>query len=224
MIHKRTLVTNKFACTRTGKGCVSGNPPFESQDLYYEYLKNRASNLLFIPEYKFACYGRVTQWGVFMPEHKTKLDPFKTYNIDFQVWRRERNGTKLLDCYQFVGSNYFPGFYTEKTGRFLGNVPKEQQIEVQPFDIIGVTVSKKMQFYTDTFVDQQTMWYSETKLTPIPSSTTVCLETDSDSNITPTDDFMPLITATVGKSNIELRRRESAISYSIKCTTQSKPL
>ena len=132
-----------------------------------------------------------------MQRHQTTLDAFVANNIDFQVWRPERSGIEVLNCYHFIGSNYFPGFYTETSGRFLANVPEGQRIEVQPFDIIAVSVSDRMQVNSQ---DSQGMWFSETELTIIPS-TSVCLETEPGSNLMPVFTYKPLITAVVGKSN-----------------------
>ena len=184
--------------THTDMGCVEELPPFKSTNFIRE---NRANNLLFIPDYKFACYGGVTQWGVFMRRHEKKLDDFVEYNINFQVWRPERSGIEVINCYHFVGNNSFLGIYTESTGRFIGNVSEDHQLEVQPFDIIAVTMSDSMQ-YTDIHHHVLSNWFSETKLTLIPSLTTVCLErkSDPDSNIKPIDEYRPIITVVVGKS------------------------
>lgn len=136
-----------------------------------------------------------------MRPHETTLDAHVGYSIDFQVWRPERSGIEVLNCYHFVGSNFFPVFHTESTGRFVGDVPENQLIEVQPFDIIGVSVSDSMQYYTQ---NAQHMWYSLTELTLVPSVTTACLENPPDpgSNLRATNTWRPLITAVVGESTI----------------------
>lgn len=141
-----------------------------------------------------------------MRQHETTLDAHVAYNIDFQVWRPERDGIEVLNCYHFVGSNYFQGFYTETSGRFTADIPQDQQIEVQPFDIIGLKVSDRMQI--NKLSIGVNMWYSRTMLTLVPSSTTVCLEIipDPDSNqdiyLPHTNQHKPLITAVVGKSSM----------------------
>ena len=206
--------THTHAHTHTVMRCVEGLPPFESIDKYYLYRDNTARNVQFIPNYKFACYGKVARWGVFMRQHETQLDEFVEYNINFQVWRPERSGIEILNCYHFVGSNYFPGVFTESTGKFVTDIPEDQRIEVQPFDIIAVSVSDSMQYYYvyndhSNLKDNIRMWSSETDLTP-NHSTAVCLERypDPTSNLTTTFDPRPLIAAVVGKSNIVQQQLE----------------
>ena len=136
-----------------------------------------------------------------MQQHETTLDSHVAHSVDFQVWRPERSGNEVLNCYHFVGSNYFPVFHTEISGRFIADVPKDQRIEVQPFDIIGVSVSDNMQHTRST---AHIFWSSDTALTLIPDSTRVCLvmEPETASNLRARYGYPPVITAVVGKSRI----------------------
>ena len=137
-----------------------------------------------------------------MQQHETTLDSHVAHSVDFQVWRPERSGNEVLNCYHFVGSNYFPVFHTETTGRFIADVPEDQRIEVQPFDIIGVSVSDSMQQHRAS--PGQFLWGSDPALTLIPSSTRVCLvmEPETASNLRTIYTYTPLITAVVGESRI----------------------
>ena len=180
--------THTHTHTVTGL-CVEGFPYFESTQRANK--ENIASNLLFLPSYKFTCYGRVAQWGVYVDTFPLRYGG--TGSIDLQVWRPEKSGNKVLNYYHFVGNNHVPSF---RTGRLIVNIPEDQQIEVEPFDIVGVTVSLSML----VFQSSTRMWYSIINLTPNPS-TTVCLDDNPDpaSNLKSTVDYKPIIMAVVGK-------------------------
>lgn len=120
-----------------GDGCPSGLPPFTNY---------RGSSLLglppdglqaIIPAYRFACSGRVIQWGAcFRPGAY-----FDRYYVSYQVWRERSPG-----CFYLVGSNSPQGtgnndLLTLEERCNVTSIPSEEQIRVQDGDVVG--------FYSD---------------------------------------------------------------------------
>ena len=85
-----------------------------------------------IPAYTFTCHGRVVQWGACVQSGGGG----ERYDIDFQVLRQSPVSDPGVDCYSLVGSNLIEnGQPVDRC--ILYDVPVEEQVLVQPGDVVG---------------------------------------------------------------------------------------
>ena len=126
------------------------------------------------------------------------------YTIDFEVWRP----TETDDCYSFVGSNYIPdvrpGLAHNVQSCIVLDVPEDDQIEVEPGDVVGFYVdhiggSRAVLLDGENYDDFE-MWYrrisnpSQSDLEGSP----LCIGEGQNLSIQCTEGA-PVITAVIGK-------------------------
>lgn len=84
-----------------------------------------------IMSYLFGCVGNITKWELYTVNSGS-------HPIEFQVWREDTRISRTL-TFNLVGSNYFPDARPDTNNLLSLPVPQEQQIRVQPGDILGIT-------------------------------------------------------------------------------------
>ena len=154
-----------------------------------------------VPAYTFTCHGNITLWGACL-RPGGRLD---RYDITFQVFRPSPVG---VGCYDLIGSNLLDDGVPGDTGTnidrcvVLTDIPPENQIQVQPGDVVG--------FYTIHYrngdqddggvqlnkdVTTVTVWSSSNDIAVSPDMCQYQISENLDSSST----SAPVLTAQVGK-------------------------
>ena len=83
-----------------------------------------------IISFHFGCEGTITKWQLYTVNNGS-------HPIEFQVWREDTTLSSTI--YRLVGRNYFPNAGPDSNNLISLTVPEDQQIRVQPGDIVGIT-------------------------------------------------------------------------------------
>lgn len=85
---------------------------------------------ILVPRYQFGCNGVVTKWEMYCLRNGAQT-------VEFHVWR-ENTSTDGHTTYNLVGKNIVPNARPAANNLFSYSVPRDQQIQVQPGDIVGI--------------------------------------------------------------------------------------
>ena len=88
---------------------------------------------ILVPSYQFSCHGRVTNWSACVKPGGNR----ERYDIRFQVWRPSVDG-----CFTLIGVNVPSQLLAPVDHCVEYQVPRDDQIEVLPDDIIGFYVDR----------------------------------------------------------------------------------
>ena len=83
-----------------------------------------------IVSYHFGCKGTITKWELYTVNNGS-------HPIEFQVWREDTAISSTV--YRLVGKNYFSDAKPDSSNLLSLAVPEDQQITVQPGDIVGIS-------------------------------------------------------------------------------------
>lgn len=83
-----------------------------------------------IISFHFGCDGTITKWDLYTVNNGS-------HPIEFQVWREDVTISSTV--YRLVGNNYFPDAQPDSNNLLSLPVPEDQQISVQPGDIVGIS-------------------------------------------------------------------------------------
>ena len=81
--------------------------------------------------YQFGCEGTVTKWELYTVNNGS-------HPIEFQVWRGDTSISNTFTL-NLVGTNYFQDAQPDSNNLLSISVPVEEQIQVQPGDILGIS-------------------------------------------------------------------------------------
>lgn len=165
-----------FGCTafNLGLSCTpSGYPAFVDQSLLQQTdnltLLISPTTLFLIPDYEFACEGKVVLWELYATGNGSQP-------VEFSVWRSE------LSTYRLIGSNYFTGVAPPDGSNLLSYpVSTEDQIEVKPGDIAGIrsivvadsAEPSPLQIQCDPDEENRILFYSLNSSTVTPQTLSV---------------------------------------------------
>ena len=154
---------------------------------------------ILVPSYQFSCHGRVTNWAACVDPGGDR----ERYDIRFQVWRPSVDG-----CFTLVGVNVPSQLLAPVDHCVEYQVPRDDQIEVLPDDIIGFYVDRyKLSRREDELEDPanggiqlDTEWSASVRLLSSGQLVGVgvrqCSLTQLDNN-----GAAPVLSASVGKRN-----------------------
>lgn len=81
--------------------------------------------------YHFGCEGTVTKWELYTVNNGS-------HPIEFQIWRVNTRVSNKFTL-SLVGTNYFSDAMPDSSNLLALPVPPEQQIKVQPGDMVGIS-------------------------------------------------------------------------------------
>lgn len=131
----------------TGQSCTPPDyPPFLDRHVEFNNIDpfQVPHPLRFlITSFHFGCRGNVTEWALFTVNSGA-------HPIEFQVWRADTfiSNTFTLNL---VGVNSFPEAKPDSDNLLSLSVPQEQQIQVEPGDILGISTFSGQENSTDDF-------------------------------------------------------------------------
>lgn len=117
----------------TGQRCTpSDYPPFRDRHVDFENGPFQVTHPLrfLIVSFHFGCEGTITKWELYTAGNGS-------HPIEFQVWREDTTISSTV--LRLVGANYFSDAEPNSNHLLSLPVPEEQQIKVQPGDILGIS-------------------------------------------------------------------------------------
>ena len=155
-----------------------------------------------MPSYTFTCHGNITLWGACLQPGGGAEEQ---YDIDFRVFRPSSDG---VGCYDLIGSNFLDDGDPDDTGDLdhclvLTDIPPEDQIQVQPGDVVGFFAiqykngdQRNGGIQLDLDIDTVTVW--NTEILTIIDQNTCPYHIGGDGNLDSSSTGAPVITAEVG--------------------------
>ena len=151
------------------------------------------------------CDGNVTQWGACFEPGGGNED----YEIDFQVWRQPEPGSNI---YTFVGNNSIRGDSGLDRSCLILDVPEEDQIQVQPDDVVGFhsihrggidsSRSSRDNAGVELYDGSNfTVWFADADLVPDCTEPGCTISIGEGNDLDQSTLGAPVITAVVGKYN-----------------------
>ena len=152
--------------------CIGGQCQQCGFESYPEFVDISLNNQLFetaighpgqflLNGVEFSCDGYIQHWELYCLHNGS-------HPIEFQVWRR--NTSTSLPVYNLVGKNFFQDSRPDINNLVSHRVPLDQQIRVQPGDIVGVrtfigTISEVLDYQIQAHVTIGTIHETLTILT-----------------------------------------------------------
>ena len=117
--------------------CVQNLPLLDGQRETSNTLENDIQAI--VPEYVFSCHGNVTEWQAYI----YPLVSGRRHTIELRVWRElatDGRDNSTEPSYALTGSNIFQDVMARRGFLELA-VETEDQIQVQPGDVVGFSFS-----------------------------------------------------------------------------------
>ena len=157
-----------------------------------------------VPSYTFNCHGRVVQWGACVQPGGNPNNHI--YELEFQVLKPLPVDEEDIQCFSLVGmysQTQGPNFPPDNINRcILLDIPPENQIPVQPGDVVGFYSNFIRSGDGGVQVDENredvTAFYRERISIPPPSPSS-CMLIAGNNGIDTTTMAAPVITVVVGK-------------------------
>ena len=200
------VISSMLPPTATADLCLQSMPEYSDQRNGNSVAHFTGKTQAIIPDYSFTCSGNVTRWGAYVEPGGSSEE----YHVNFQVWRPSH----LAGCYALVGNNRLQRA-TPADNQITLEVPEEEQIQVQPRDVMGFYIqhlggrSGGIQLLASVGADSVSVWHAGEIMS---TDTGTCrLSVGEGGTLSSMIDRKPVVTAVVSKYTSTLQSHSQGV-------------